>query len=371
MRFKERMYLIRKLEIEQEYNMKKRRNTKIVELYLDDIDTEDMGLQYVSIVTDPAIQRNFLAFSEEKVLSDEHKDNIEKMLEDGIVGVPRKKALEGMEIISEQKVHSIKQEASHLFNFAKINKPEITIDEFVKTSQITSKPDEGSALDFAGFKVRYYYEGPRDSKNRDFCRVMMDKDLLFRWEDINKMSQNSVNDAFGFYDIFSWKGSYGCRHHFVKLLYREDKEGNKFDPQIVDEVSQAGSVNKTPVRAPKQEFEELYKVVTEDFKVYNDYPRIAQRAAQTGIDANKENNNKCGTRVGKTRAQQIARGRGISLDTVKRVKSYLSRAKNGYDVAKLRKRYDSCGYISYQLWGGESTEAMLKWTERVIKREEK
>ena len=64
MMFRERMFLIRKLETEQEYNMKKRKNTKIVELYIDDIDAEDVGLQYVSIVTDPAIQRNFLAFSE-------------------------------------------------------------------------------------------------------------------------------------------------------------------------------------------------------------------------------------------------------------------------------------------------------------------
>ena len=121
--FRERMFLIRKLETEQEYNMKKRKNTKIVELYIDDIDAEDVGLQYVSIVTDPAIQRNFLAFSEEKVLSDEHKDKIEKMLDDGIVGVPRKKALENVTIISEEKVHSIKQEVSHLFNFAKMVEP--------------------------------------------------------------------------------------------------------------------------------------------------------------------------------------------------------------------------------------------------------
>ena len=368
--FRERTFLIRKLETEQEYNMKKRKNTKIVELYIDDIDAQDVGLDFVSIVSDPAIQRNFLAFSEEKVLSDEHKDKIEKMLDDGVVGVPRKKALENVTIISEEKVHSIKQEASHLFNFAKMVEPEITTDEFVNRSQVTSKPDEDSALDFAGFKVRYYYEGPFDSKNRDFCRVMMQKDLLFRWEDINMMSQNVVNDEFGYYDIFAYKGSYSCRHHFVKLLYREDKEGNKFDPQVVDEPSQAGSVNKPPVRAPKQEFEEQYEVITEDFKAYNDYPRIAQRAAQSGIDRNKKIKNRCGTLVGKARAQQIARSRGLSLSTVKRIKSYLSRAKKGFQVATLRKDYDSCAYISYQLWGGESTGAMLKWAERKIKLEE-
>jgi hypothetical protein len=345
----------------------KRKNTKIVELFLDDIDSDGAGLDFISIVTDPAIERNFLAFSDEKVLSDEHKEKIEKMLEDEIVGVSKKDALKNATIIAEKRVTNIKEEAAHMFNFMKVNDESITPDEFVKSSLITSNPDEPSALDFAGFKVRYYYEGPRDSKNRDWCRIMMDKDLLFRWEDINKMSQNVVNDEFGYYDIFRFKGS------FVKLLYREDSAGNKYDPQIVDEPSEAGSVNKKPQRVPKenrQGFEEQYKVITEEFKTYNDYPRVAKEAARMAIERNRKLKNRCGTLTGKARAQQIANGRGLSLQTVKRVKSYLSRAKKNFDVAALRKDYDSCAYISYGLWAGESSEAMLKWADRTIRREE-
>ena len=76
------------------------------------------------------------------------------MLDDGVVGVPRKKALENVTIISEEKVHSIKQEASHLFNFAKMVEPEITTDEFVKRSQITSKPDEPFSIGLCWFQSK-------------------------------------------------------------------------------------------------------------------------------------------------------------------------------------------------------------------------
>ena len=351
----------------------KRKNTKIVELFLDDIDSTDVGLDFISIVTDPAIQRNFIAFSDEKVLSDEHKDKITKMLEEQIVGVSKDEVLKNAKIIATKKVTNIREEVAHLFNFAKMNNPDITPDEFVNQAQVTSRPDEDSALDFAGFKVRYYYEGPRDSKNRDFCKIMMDKDLLFRWEDINKMSQNVVNDEFGYYDIFRYKGSFGCRHFFVKILFRVDNEGNKFDPQVVNEPSEAGSINKKPVRVPqenRQGFEEQYKVITEDVKTFTDYPRVAKEAARVAIDRNQKLKNRCGTLTGKARAQQIANGRGISLETVKRVKSYLSRAKKNFDIATLRKDYDSCAYISYGLWGGESSDAMLNWADRTIRRQE-
>ena len=112
------MFLIRKSEIEPEYNMK-RKNTKIVELFLDDIDSTDVGLDFISIVTDPAIQRNFIAFSDEKVLSDEHKDKITKMLEEQNVGVPKDEILKNAKIIATKKVTNIREEVAHLFNFFK------------------------------------------------------------------------------------------------------------------------------------------------------------------------------------------------------------------------------------------------------------
>jgi len=93
--------------------------------------------------------------------------------------------------------------------------------------RITSDPNKGSVADFGSYKVLYKYEGPRDSKNRDFCARMLSKNLLFRKEDINELSVKAENDEFGFYDIFKWRGSYNCRHVWTAKLFRRDDTKNK------------------------------------------------------------------------------------------------------------------------------------------------
>ena len=92
--------------------------------------------------------------------------------------------------------------------------------EFINTSAIRSaaKPDEVSFMDSPNTRIRYKYVGPRDSKNRDFCRFLLDIDKVFKKEDINSMSLGGVNTGFGpgpknnFYDIFQFKGGKYCRH---------------------------------------------------------------------------------------------------------------------------------------------------------------
>ena len=98
-------------------------------------------------------------------------------------------------------------------------------------------------------------------------------------------------------------------------------------------------------------------------KTYTDYPKAAREAAERGIRLNEEVGNKCATQVGKVRAQQLANGEPITLITVKRMYSYLSRAAEYYDPNDTK----ACGTISYLLWGGEPA---LRWAERIIKQEE-
>lgn len=98
-------------------------------------------------------------------------------------------------------------------------------------------------------------------------------------------------------------------------------------------------------------------------KTYTDYPKAAREAAERGIRLNEEVGNKCATQVGKVRAQQLAGGEPITLMTVKRMYSYLSRAAEYYDPNDTK----ACGTISYLLWGGEPA---LMWAEQIIKQEE-
>ena len=91
-----------------------------------------------------------------------------------------------------------------------------------------SNPNKGSLQDTSQFKVLYKYNGPRDSKNRTFCRQVLNLDALYRLEDINNMSLFGANDEFSTYDIFTYKGSYNCRHTWVqKFFKRIDEENNR------------------------------------------------------------------------------------------------------------------------------------------------
>ena len=93
----------------------------------------------------------------------------------------------------------------------------------------------------------------------------------------------------------------------------------------------------------------------------NDYPQSAVNAAKKALKFRDENNIDCGTLVGWARANQIAQKKNLSMTTIKRTYSFLSRAKT-YD----RGRYTDedgkplCGSIMYDAWGGDS---MLRWAK--------
>jgi hypothetical protein len=93
---------------------------------------------------------------------------------------------------------------------------------------------------------------------------------------------------------------------------------------------------------------------------YSDYPSAVKNNAKQGLELNEKVNNKCATQVGKVRAQQLAQGKPISKETIKRMYSYLSRAEEYYDESDTK----ACGTISYLLWGGK---AGLRWANSKLK----
>jgi len=105
--------------------------------------------------------------------------------------------------------------------------------------------------------------------------------------------------------------------------------------------------------------EETYDV---NMKSFSNYGQGIRNNAKRGIELNKKNGNKCATQTGKVRAQQIAQGRPLSLQTVKRMYSYLSRAEEYYDANDTK----ACGTISYLLWGGK---AALGWSRNILRQE--
>ena len=139
---------------------------------------------------------------------------------------------------------------------------------------------------------------------------------------------------------------------------------------INPEIDLAGVDAVALVEKPAIEEDFMYfsKHKEDEFaETYTDYPQGAREAAKMGIKRNEALGNKCGTQVGKVRAQQLAKGKPISLDTVRRMRAFLIRQKGNYDLAIERKDYNACGYISYLLWGGPEA---LPWAEKILRRAE-
>lgn len=138
--------------------------------------------------------------------------------------------------------------------------------------------DAKSEQDRALFKVRYQYRPIRNADNsRDFCRLMEQSNLIYRKEDIQSMSKQSVNAGFGpngsaTYDIWLYKGGAVCHHFWMRKTYMRKRtsqgqflpnEGLDNDKEIsVNKAREAGftppqnnpKVATRPVDMPNQGF---------------------------------------------------------------------------------------------------------------------
>ena len=110
--------------------------------------------------------------------------------------------------------------------------------------------------------------------------------------------------------------------------------------------------NCVPIKMSKDDFAESI----------SDYPDAVKNAAKRAVEyADKNGWGSCGTGVGKQRASQLAKGEAISIDTIKRMYSYLSRHKG--DLTSSKSYGEGCGKLMYDAWGGEPA---LKWAEKKL-----
>lgn len=102
-------------------------------------------------------------------------------------------------------------------------------------------------------------------------------------------------------------------------------------------------------------------------ETYSDYPEAVRNNAKRVLDYVSENGwGPCGTPVGKQRANQLANGEPLSVDTIKRMFSYLSRHE--VDLETSTSYSDGCGLLMYDAWGGK---AALTWSRNKLNELEK
>jgi len=291
----------------------------IEELYELILEDDEDGVFANSLVESPAIERDFIYMSKEIQFAEV---SAEKQLVAGPILVPNKKILR---IDGEGKRYSVFFTPETIEMVARKfmkNKygDSVTLEHGAKTSGVYLTENwivEQSAKDKSNI---YGFTLPRGT-----------------WFGVYKVDDKKIWEKVkdGTFKGFSIEGLFEHRKSNLKLSLEKH-----IDNLTEDEVEVLLSQIKSLILEKKGI----------EMESYSDYGSGISNNAQKGIDLNDKNNNKCATPVGKVRAQQLAKGEPISVETIQRMYSYLSRAEVYYDESDM----NACGTISYLLWGGKA-----------------
>ena len=308
---------------------------RIVELILDE--ESELGIEAISVVENPAIEEDFIALKSQEF----------KLAEiDG-----ERKILMGALLIPNKPIYRRNGEDEYYIYFSK--------DTVLKASQM------------------YLMNSKQNNSTLEHQHAIEGLSLVESWIVEDKVHDKSVKYGMDL-PLGTWVGSVKVNNdqiwnEFVKTGkvkgfsiegYFADKMERPNDQTIKDELAQIEEQEAEYLLA------EIKAIIKNDKRVkggkkmvlesYSDYPSSVSNNAKRGLELNEAVNNKCATQVGKIRAQQLAQGKPISKETIKRMYSYLSRAEAYYKPEDKQ----ACGTISFLLWGGKSAKT---WAEAKLK----
>ena len=287
----------------------------IVELFIDEEDA--IGIEAISVVESPAIEEDFIALkNQEFKLAEVDKE---------------KRILMGAALIPNKPIYRKNEENEYYIYFSRDTVRKASELFFINGNQNNSTLEHQMPLTGLSVVESWIVEGEKD-KSRHY-----DLDMpIGTW----MVSMKVLNE-----DIWNNYVKTGKVKGFSIEGYFADKAERPKDKTIKDDLEEEA----------QELVEELRQMLKgEELESYADYPDAVSNNAKRGIELNEKVNNKCATQVGKVRAQQLAKKEAVTVETIKRMFSYLSRAEEYYDEGNN----EACGTISYLLWGGK---AGLRW----------
>jgi hypothetical protein len=310
----------------------------IYELVIEDEEID--GIHAISLVEEPAIESNFVFFDKEKIHFAAVND--EKRLLMGPILIPDKQILridgEGMPYHVFFKPETIKRLSEMYLEKKYTDKSTLEHDKkitgvnLVESWIVESRTKDKSAMYGLSVPVGTWM-GTFKVNNDDI------------WE--NYVKTGEVKG-------FSIEGLFG--HNLVAAT----KEKDYLNKEISDLDEEEAILVLSQIRALIKKDSRYKTKKRVEMESYSDYGSSVANNAKRGIELNEKNGNKCATPVGKVRAQQLAQNKPISLETIKRMYSFLSRAETYYDESDTT----ACGTISYLLWGGKSA---LSWSRNKLR----
>ena len=292
---------------------------KIVELIIDE-EQELSGIEAISIVDEPAIEENFIA------LSKQHEIKLAEVDKE-------KRILMGAALVPNKNIYRRNGEDEYYIFFSDDTVRKASELFLMRGNQNKSTLEHQAELYGLSVVESWIIEDDVHDKSRKY-----NMDLpVGTWMVSMKVNNDEVWNNYvktGLVKGFSIEGYFTDKIAMSKI---EEIHNEEEATEILLEIANSILDNKY------------------EFKTYSDYGSGVRNNAKRGIELNEKVNNKCATSVGKVRAQQLARGEKLSVSTIKRMYSYLSRAETYYDAGDSK----ACGTISYLLWGGK---AGLNWS---------
>jgi hypothetical protein len=314
---------------------------KIYELILED--DKLMGVDAISIVESPAIEEQFIALSKQQI---QFKVQNEE-----------KQVLIGAALIPEKPIYRYDDKTGEeyyvYFSAGTIRKAAELF--LIKGNQNNATLEHSEDLNGLSIVESWIVE----DKDYDKSRAYGLEYPIGTWVVMMKVNNKAIWDEYvkeGKVKGFSIEGWFAQRESVnLESIQTELASIEMAEAEHLVEQYIFGSIRALIVKDGRRK--DGKRLVMES---YSDYPDSVSNNAKRGIELNEKNNNKCATQVGKVRAQQLADGKPVSVETIKRMHSYLSRAEEYYDESDTQ----ACGTISYLLWGGLSAK---RWAESKLK----
>ena len=307
---------------------------RIVELILDE--DQEIGIEAISVVENPAIEEDFIALkSQEFKLAEVDKE---------------KRILMGALLIPNKPIYRRNGEDEYYIYFSK--------DTVLKASQM------------------YLMQGKQNNSTLEHQYQINGLSLVESWLVEDKVHDKSVKYGMDL-PLGTWVGAVKVNNDKIwnEFVKTGKVKGFSIEGYFADKMERPKeSIKDELAKIEEAEAEYLLgqvkAIIKNDKRVkggkkmilesYRDYPSGVKNNAKRGLELNEKVDNKCATQVGKIRAQQLAQGKPISKETIKRMYSYLSRAEEYYDEGDTK----ACGTISYLLWGGKAGK---RWAESKLK----
>jgi|TARA_R100000458_G_C8261209_1_gene236694 uncharacterized protein YuzE len=307
----------------------------IIELVIDEND-DISGIEAISVVESPAIEEDFITLKKEEYkLAEVNKE---------------KRILMGAALVPNKPIFRKSDDDEYYIFFSKETVRKASELFFIKGNQNNSTLEHELPLTGLTAVESWIVESEKDKTRHYGLDVPIGTWMI---------SMKVLND-----EIWNDYVQTGKVKGFSIEGYFADKLNRPQDKSIKDELAKIEEEEAEyllgQIKGIIKKDKRLKSGQRTEMESFSDYPSGVKNNAKKGLELNEKVNNKCATQVGKVRAQQLAQGKPVSVETIKRMFSYLSRAGEYYDEGDTK----ACGTISYLLWGGK---AGLRWAGSKLK----